>query len=554
MKKIKAEHLAGVVLTILVLFPMLVKGIMCNDELLRRLWAQEGMDVYFKTNIMNEGILKGRAFGWIGSMSFLPYLSDNKYIFGAVNAIALLSVIVLFGYFTYKVWKNKRFSVLLCVLILVFLPMNFELALPNAYVIIVLQPMFFLLLSLIFYLNYLEDKKRKDIVICIILFVFAMTKYEFIITYVLLFPMIYIIKNYKKKSLTLKNIMQYNFPIAVSAVVYLLLYIGQRMVFPSNYGGNQLAVTSMSSFFHVLKILFFSAFPTYYSYFNAKYRFLFEYYNHGGVRLENIINPIIIVFTVMLVFLQGILLKPNEIEQGKKKTEKTTVWGKELLIIGTILLYAVLPALPNALTPLYQNGVSVDNFTSLPVSTYLYFAVMLVITYLIWNILKAIHKNWLTVSIVALITIGAVGNQIRNQVFVKEQEKNYESLVAMENVLALDYWKQFGSISISAPSLYETKNSLAIEEGHWSRYAAIYGNELTLDNKYDITNAANLVKQEDNSFYLYFDNIEILITQQTKSGNLALKDVVGQYKAVNVSDFIYSEGKYNFYLLKSDIK
>lgn len=543
MKKFKCEQLAEIVLIILVLFPMLVKGIMCNDELLLRLWGQQGMDVFFKNTIVDGAISKGRVLGIIGSVKFLPYISDNKYIFGTINLVMLLSAIILFGYFTYKLWRNRNFSVLLCVLILVFLPMNFEFAAPNAFVIVTCLPMILLEISLIFYLKYLENNKRKDMLICIIMFMWSMFKYEFIITYVLLFPIIYIIKNYNN-SLNLKNIIRYNYPIMVAAITYLVLYIGQSMIFPSNYKGTQLAVTSVTSIIRVLNILFFSAFPTYYSYFNAKYKYLFEFYNHGGIRLENVLNPNILIFVIILVFLLFSLLKVD-----KKMKREGRNWLRHILIVGTALLYAVLPALPNALTPMYQEGVTDESFTSIPVSIFLYFAIMLMITYLLWNILNTISKNWVIIAVVAIITLGAVGNQIRNQVFVNEQVANYDSLVAIEDVLALDYWKQYGSISISAPSLYKTKNSLAIEEGHWSEYAKIYGNKLLLDNVYDAGNVANLVIQDDNSFYLYFDNIELLITKQIKSGSIVLKDVLEEYKIVNISDCIWNEGHYKIYLL-----
>ena len=71
MKKIKCVHFAGMILTILVLFPMLTKGIMCNDELLLRLWAQKGLKTFFETTVLNENIQKGRILGTLGNMKFL---------------------------------------------------------------------------------------------------------------------------------------------------------------------------------------------------------------------------------------------------------------------------------------------------------------------------------------------------------------------------------------------------------------------------------------------------------------------------------------------------
>ncbi len=555
MKKIKSVHLAGFLLGVVVLFPMLVKGIMCNDELMLRLWSQKGITTFFRTTIVEENILKGRVLGTLGGLKFLTFISDNKYVFGAVNTVFLVAAILLFGCVAYKIWKNKRFSILLCVLILIFLPMNFEFAAPNAFVIVTLQPMILLEISLISYMNYLEDKKRKNIVLSIAIFAWAMCLYEFIITYVLLFPAIYLIKNYKN-NFKWKDMIRHTAPFVIAAVVYLIAYIGQGIVFPSNYDGTKMTITSVSAVFHVLKVLFFSAFPTYYSYFNQKYRWLFHYFNNGGMKIENIIHPVMIVFIIVTVLLLIYLLKPSHAPgdkaadtSGDQALGLSKSRGREALILITALIYAVLPALPNALTPMYQNGVTTESFTSIPVSMYLYFAVMFVLTSILWRVVSVVNKKWFALAVTAVIVIGAVGNQARNQVFVKEQAANYERIVAIEDVLSLNYWKQYGSISVSAPSLYETMNSMAVEQGHWTQYAAIYGNLLNMDDRYNPKNNANMVIQNDNSFYFYYDEVGLLLTKETKSGEIALQDVTGSYIIMNLSDCVWTEGKYSVYTL-----
>lgn len=547
MKKMKCVHFAGMILIILVLFPMLTKGIMCNDELLLRLWAQKGMKTFFETTVMNENIQKGRILGTLGNMKFLAYVSDCKYIFGTVNAIVILSAIGLFGYFTYKLWKNKSFSALLSICILVFMPMNFEFGVPNAFVIVTLQPMILLEISFICYLNYLEKQKKRYRILSVGMFLWAMFLYEFMITYVLLFPFLYVIKNSGQK-ISVKDFGHFNYSFVAAALVYLILYLGQGYLFPSNYEGTQLNVLSFGAIFRVLQTLCIASFPTYFTYFNEKYRFLFEFYNHGGVRPENLINPVIILMILSLAFLLLHILSTGISENQR------SIGRKDVFIVVVSLAYAALPALPNALTPMYQSGVTVESFTWIPVSIYLYFAVMLALTYVLWKVVTGINKKWLTGAFITMILIMAGGMQVRNQVFAKEQEKNYERIVAIEDVLKLDYWKQYGAITMSAPSLYETKNSLAIEQGHWSQYAAIFHNELIVDEKYHASNHATMVIQENNAFYLYFDHVELLITKETKSKEAVLKDIWGKYKIARISDCIWNEGEYKVYALISDAR
>lgn len=543
MKKDRSVCLAGLILTILVLFPMLIKGIMCNDELLLRIWAQKGMGTFFRTTIIEENVRKGRVLGAIGNVKFLAFISDNKYVFGTINVIFILAAVGLFGYFTYRLWKNEKFSALLCVLILAFLPFTFEFGVPNAFVIVTLWPMILLEIALIFYLNYLEEERKKDIVISFIMFLWAMFLYEFIITYVLLFPIICFIKNYQKK-ISLKKFVSLCFPMILAAIVYLILYVGQGYVFPSNYEGTHLNIAAPAAILHVLKVLFVAAFPAYFSYFNEKYRYMFAYYNKGGVRAGNIINPILIVFVLLLAFLLLYFLRQKEMKESKKR-----IVLKDGLIFAATFFYAIVPALPNALTPMYQEGVTVESFTWIPVSIYLYFAIMLALTYLLWKVITMVNKRWLIGLAVIAITVAAGGVQIRNQVFVEEQVANYERLVAMEDVLKLDYWKQYGSLSVSAPSLYKTQNSMAVEVGHWSEYAAIYGNQLFLDENYNAENSANLVIQKDNSFYLYTDNMKLLITKEERKGSVAVKNVRNKYKVVKISECIWEENGYKVYSL-----
>lgn len=545
LEKFNIIHFTGIILMILVFYPLFIKGIMCNDELLLRIWSQKGIKSFFQTTIYNEYILKGRVLGAIGNLKFMSFLSDNKYIFGMINSAFLFLAIFLFGFLTYKIWKNREFSILLCVLILVFLPVNFEFAVPNAFVIVCLQPMIILECSLIFYVDYLGNCKRKKLFASIGLFLWSMFLYEFLITYVLLFPAIYLIKNINK-DINLKKVIYASIPWVAVSVIYLILYFLQGYIFPSNYEGTHLAFNSLSSVLNVLKVLFVAVFPTYFSYFNDKYKYLFEFYNSGNVKFENVFNPNIIIFGLSLFVLLYILLSKNK-TMGKKKFLDL----KEILILTVAIVYGILPALPNALTPMYQEGVTVESFTWIPVSIYLYFAVMFFLTFILFRLINYFRFKWLSWICILVIIVSSVGVQIRNHVFVNEQVSNYDRLVAIENVIKLDYWKQYGTMSVFAPSLYETMNSMAIEKDHWSQYAKIYNNDLNIEDEYNIDQDAVMVVQENNDFYFYFDNVQLLISKEKKGGEISVKDVQGKYKIVKVGDSIWDEGNYSVCLLSS---
>ena len=92
---------------------------------------------------------------------------------------------------------------------------------------------------------------------------------------------------------------------------------------------------------------------------------------------------------------------------------------------------------------------------------------------------------------------------------------------------------------------------MAIEKDHWSQFAKIYNNDLYFEDEYNSAQNAVLVVQENNDFYFYFDNVQLLISKEKKGGEISVKDVQGNYKIVKVEDSIWNEGDYSVCLLSS---
>lgn len=547
MEKLKKnrEYIVGLILLIVVCFPMLEQGIMCNDELLLRIWRQKGWDCFFETTILIENIQKGRILGTIGNLKFLGYISENKYIFRMIDVSFLLVAIGLFGYIAYRFTEEKKFATLLSTLILVFLPLTFEFAAPNAFLIVVTQPLILLELSIINYLNYLESDKKGKLIVSMFFFLWGMFLYEFVITYVLLFPAIYYVKNYDK-SIDVKKLICINLPMLLTAIVYLLLYIIQGIVLPTNYTGNQLGIESIGAVINVLKMLFISACPGYYAFFNNKYDFLFNYYNHGGITLKNILNPLLIVFVIALTYIVCRLLcgKNDKLKWNSKK---------KALVSIIALIYGFLPALPNGISTMYQGGVTPESFTSLPVSLFLYFSIMFLVTFSLWNICKTIGKEIVSLVFVLLIVVVSSVIQINNYVFAKEQSNNFERIEAIEDFLELDYLNIYNNEDIVAPSLYETRNSMAVEEGRWTQYVNLYGKSINFIKDSKEEYEWKIEMQDDNSFFVYSNEQMLLVTKDEKEGMMLVNDVYKTTYPIEIDKCIYQERDYNVYSLNKVI-
>lgn len=532
-----------IILIIIVGNSFLQQGIMCNDELLLRLYGQRGVRAFFRTTVITEGISKGRILGTIGNFKVLSFISDNRYIFRAIDILVILSAIVLFSYLIYRLFGNFEFSFLLGVLILIFIPVTFEFASPNAFVIVCFEPMILLILSLLQYIKYLEYDKRKNLIISLLFFIWAMFLYEFMITYVFIYLAIYFIKKLDCK-FEIRKMIQSWIPIVFAAVLYLILYIGQGYIFPTQYSGTQLGTSSIKAIFDVVKMLMISAIPGYYTFFNDKHKYLFGLYNGGGIGLDNIIAPTLIIFCISLFVILYKIFKDQNDALSNVNRKKT------IYIVMCSFCYWFLPALPNGVSLMYQGHVTPESFTSLPVSIYLYFSFMFMVTFILWKIKNAIGNKFVKWLLIGVIVFGASGVQISNTVFAQEQLQNYNRIEAIEDILRLGYWDSFGDLKIYAPSFYETRNSMAVENGHWTQYANIFSKQLQVDSENSEECDMFIELQDDNSFYVYWDDVSLIVSTEIRSGEICLRDTDKHYRSFTMDSVVWEENGYIIYNLK----
>ena len=539
MKRNTNTLIIGLILIICVIFPMLTQGIMCNDEVQLRLSAQMGMGYFFKNYIVTECINKGRILGAIGNLKFLGYLFNNKYLFRGIELCFLLIGIGLFGYIVYRFFHNVKFSIFTCTIILIFLPITFEHAIPNAFIIVIMQPLILLELSIIFYIDYLEEKSKHAMIGCLFFFMWAMFLYEFVIVYILLFPMIYFIENIK--NIKIDELIKKHLPLVACVIIYLILYFGQRYVFPTSYGGNEFGKLSFEAMIPVIKTLFLSAMPGYYCFANSKYKYLFSLYNNGKSEIENFMNPTIWIFVVALVY---ILIKMFH----NKKIENVN-FTQRILIYFSAIIFAVIPALPNSISKMYQGNVSDEFFTSLPVSIYIYISVMFGIAFFVWNIVLKRAQKYIWLLICAIILVNAVEIQIHNNIFANQESYDYDRFVAIEDLFDLSFWENYQGKDISAPTLYETRNTLAIEDGHWTQYLKKNDVSIDIQNNFDNKNTW-IVQQKDYSFLIVFDENILYVSSNANEGIIPAKDLEENWNYYQVQECIGEEHNQFIYQLK----
>lgn len=529
-KKYKKVILYILILILIILFslPILKLGIMQNDELISRFWSSQGFVNFYKHYFIEE-IEKGRTLSalTIPASMYLGFLSQNTYIFKAFQVLMIVLPVIFFGNLLKDVFDDQKIKYIFIALFLAILPITFEPTVPNVFVTLYNVYVCLLILSFKFYLKYLDSFKSKELFISILLYCICLVSYEAFVTYVPVFLILYVIKKgFKDIQKDFKAIVV---PV-ICGLTYIILYFIFSKIFPSNYGGNQIGNLDIIRSVKIIFNLIINIMPGSYL-INNKYDYIYNYYL-GNFRKRDLIRIILLT----LVFLIIMIIAISNIKKAKKvKTSK--IIG--IIICGIMLI--ILPLVPISVSSMYQNIDFRNNVFALPVSFFSYFGVIFILSY----ILKLIADNYLNLKYAVIIPLVfcVFGIQKMNAVISNEAAKNFTRLEYIENFISnKEILSKFENDNIYSPSIYLTKNALAIHDGYWSDFSIAnnininYLNETpNFDNVelvYDDSKNIFYISKED-SIYLFTDNEieDILINNK----NIYLTD---EYKQIG-NKYVY---------------
>lgn len=449
---------------VLVSIPIVMQGIILNDEVQMFQNREQGFGHMLSNNIDAE-LRMGRPLRIMAaintSFSFLFLNMTASRIFQMV----IISVAILsFGYFAWKLLENVKFSVFVCAVILAFMPITFEHATPNAFNGLVYVPMIELFISLSLFCSYLEQKNKKYIVWSAVLLIISLLGYEFMVTFILLYPLVYIYK--KVKGFEIRRIPKIFAPVAIFGIAYVAVLYLSSITMHGSYDGAKFGFVSLRSSLTILINLFCSAIPGYWLT-NKKYQYLYSVY--GDLTALSVRTIILgIVICIILIYVR--LYKANE--------EKKTYGNAGFLgMVLTGLLFSFLPASANAVSSIYQGAVTSDHFTSLPVTSFLYISVCFTICLILWKLFDKIRNKYVLCAICALIVCCSMPVQAMNDTFAKEQHANFERLISMNNIFTTNTAKQLKYQVVYTEDLYKTHNALAVQEGYFNTIASANGIE-----------------------------------------------------------------------------
>ena len=449
---------------VLVGIPIAMQGVILNDEVQMLQNRAQGIGHLVSHNI-NAELQMGRPLRIMAAINAsLSFLFSNMTASRVFQVVIIFVAILSFGYFAWKLLRNIKFSVFVCAFILAFMPITFEHATPNAFNGLVYVPMIELFISLSLFCSYLEQKNKKYIVWSAVLFIISLLGYEFMVTFILLYPLVYIYK--RVKGFEIRRILKIFAPVAIFGIAYVAVLYLSSIIMHGSYDGAKFGFVSFRSSMTILINLFCSAIPGYWLT-NKKYQYLYSVY--GDLSALSV-RAIILGIVICTILTYTRLHKTNE----QKKTYGNVGFGG-MVLIG--LLFSFLPASANAVSSIYQGAVTSENFTSLPVTSFLYISVCFTICLILWKLFDKIRNKYAICAICIIIACCSMPVQAMNDTFAKEQHANFERLMSVDNIFATNTAKNLKYQIVYAEDLYKTHNALSIQEGYFDTIAASNGIE-----------------------------------------------------------------------------
>lgn len=504
MERRKATLLPIVAVVALATWPLLVGGVICNDEVQTSYWAQLGWSQFWD-HFLHVWTSQGRALGAPLNIvsAYLGFLSTNVLIFRATSIGLMLMVFGLFGWLVARLLRRHVFGFALFVALLLLLPISFEHTLPNAFVTLFSLPLILAFLSFHLFLSYLEKRQRSLLISSSVLWFLFLTGYE---AFVVLTPVFFVIAYFERHVSprnTVRVLVECRHIIATTAL-FLASYIIARKIFPSAYAGNAIAELNLVKSASIIGHLVASGIPGYYL-FNAKYQYLFDLFVNsyqsmgtvlpanplavsagkllpfGSSTLTNFRNAFVdIRMLAMLIFGVTLAWKVGPcINSGEQTISKVRLpW-----LLGVPFLMSIIIAVPNSLGKLYQDTVNGIDFIALPVTFMIYGFLMFDFVVIVWFSLERMSKIWARIFLISLIVLLVLPIQAMNGVFAQEQERNFNRFTMLQAVFDTDLLRHLDTATVFSSDFYQTRNLLAIHEGYWSSLAKAKGINMEVSSK-----------------------------------------------------------------------
>lgn len=478
-----------IIIGLITLIPLFSTGITTYDDSAQQLLALDHSRSFF--SIANSFAHGQGRFYFIYStyLILIPYIVKSWiFIKGFAIGSILLNFIFL-SIFVGKLFMNRYAAYLTFLLSCILLQNSWEHNLLNSYPLVFTFGISALLLSFILFLDYLNNKSKKLLIVSVIFYFLSLLSYE---TFLLYFPIYLILvftsHNDPRSSIVSKSVRTLRIltPYILASLIYLLLYTLYRKYNPSGYDGNQLGGGSLQGFLKTVWV--FGKTSTPFSYFlNDYYRTFINTYSLSLIGDSR--NPIFIISNLNFSWLiKGLLVSYISMYlMTHIRTIKN--FKRAVLLVVLSIAYIFIPTFLVALIPKYQVWAASGAAIAFTVTYFSYLSIILLFLgflLLIGNLRTYVNKlfyYFITFLIVAMLFVISVTHDYVNNHITTSQRQASLKWDAVDNWAKSPEFSAIPDNSlIYAPTLW----NYMLKPTYWQEYLKITANKrLTVTKNID---------------------------------------------------------------------
>lgn len=526
----KYEHILQLFFVVIfVIFSVLVvrQGLVCNDELELHLNRLFGMDSLLSERVETNH-KQGRPFLIPNAINqILTWTSANVYVARSVQCLVIFGAIFAFYKLICEMF-NKRTGYIASFIVLLFYTIGFELGTPNAFNGITCIPLMEMCIALNYWVKFLKSNKKGPFITSCIFFGLAIMGYEYMVTYSVALFLTYLF--YRKEKISFLDMIKCLIIPALECIAYMGLIFGYQKFMTQGYGGTQVDLSNIKGILHCIATISYLAIPGVFRSI-PRHRIVFNYYNQTTgeeVLVSNIIPVILLAIFLVYILIskktKALIGEEVQEEKNEKSKEKNKIkcledirnivrnntWIKCTLIALSLLVFTVLPILPNSITQLYQETVSFWAFAWIPVSTLVYFAWCLVFALIIDKLLNKIPKTTIA-GIVVILLVLVVPGQFENKVMSNRSNESFKNLNNMWTMTRTATFAKLEGKELYSKDMFETYDLLAFTPNYWNRYLSGYDINVKINFLEEDKEEKNMVRYYNHEYFIISTEEEVAI-------------------------------------------
>ena len=472
----------------------------------------------------------------------LDFLSVDKIIYKIPQVIALCACFVSFYILVKELFNSRKFALFCGISSLLLLPLSFEYTLPNTFNFYGVGTTL-CILSLWLFVKYIKEGAKKHLYLAMVLQFLSEISYEMFVTLVPIYCLIAVLYNYSNKQKIFKNV---NWPIMIG-IIFLVLYIAARIVFPSHYDGTEMKFDVESSI-HVILVLFQAVLPFFYTYCPYYQDVLNENsFPDSLFSWIRLIGILLIVITVFVIY--SIRGSRNDIKDSNEKEMCRYSENKKSFFVVAIAIFTIiLPMIPTAISAKYQAivGVYIPGFYAQPCSFISFFAVTFIICYVIWTVNKRISKSrrykkrFFVGAVTLVLFVSILGSvQYTNEIYYNVQVEDYDRLCYIEDFVRSDELNDFSVDEYYCVDFYKQQHLMYYYNSPnvWTIFSENCGNGIKITSTEASIEDNRIYLPDDMYFQVWHNGIPTIISKYEIPGTIDLIVVDGEtidVKTINI--------------------